>query len=740
MYKYLLDTDIKLYDILGLASFGLLVLFNFANIRTKKHFLSYASQYTRFSIENSRFKNKLLSSYIPWAFIEILLLCVVQNAFGATLNKAFGHMVGTGANYFGLLFATPIMLVAFCMLIGINPLKQIDIITPAFPLALFVGKIACFCAGCCTGFAWKQGLYNYTTHRSEFPTQLLEAGLVLLIFIFMMIFRKKIKTGTMFPIYMIVYCGTRFFSEFTRSEENVWGILKTYHILCIIGFIVGIIELIVVLRFNDKLTRIFSKSDEEIKKSVEEKKRKKLSIKNKYNKNGHKKSPETINQPEQKAIASRTLILLWLLGLIGQIGWNIENVWFNTFVYSKIEKNPSIITCMLILSALATTISVFVFGTLSDRTGKRRTFMSIGYIAWGVLTIAFAATQFMAKNFFTFAVVCIIFGDMLVSLFASMGTDVGFAAWTTDIIKNSNRGQIGGIIAVQCVLGTMLGNIIGGFLVGQNNNYLRLFVVIGLILIFTGIFAAIAFTKKDDVPPAVRGAFTSQFFSVFDIRSLLKNKELFCVNIAVAIFFTGFNTYFVHLGNYIIHYLGFSADKMGIIEAVPLVLAMIVTLPVSKHINNDKFREISIASVVIGIIGMLFMYPLSPIKVNPYKIFNFDLYLAVFLLGVSYVIMLQATKVWTKKLYPVDSKAQYEGSWIVSYALIPMTLASIISQAIVRTSGLSVINDLTGKTEYIPNGNLFLAGTLISALSIIPVIISKKYHTDAKKKSSKKSR
>lgn len=722
MYQYLGNTGIHLYDFLGTASFVLLVIFNIANIRKKRDFISYTSQFLRSKIENSRLKNKFLSSYIPWALIEIILISFIQNGFTASINKSFGDMVGTGANYFGLLFVVPILMIAFCLLTGINPLKQIDLVTPSFPLSLVLVKMGCFCEGCCNGAEWEYGLYNHTYDRIEFPVQLVEAGLALLIFIFMMIFRKKIKPGTMYPIYMVVYSGTRFFSEFTKDNLNVLWNLKIYQILCIIGFVVGLIALFFVLKYNDNLIEFFSKS-------IYEKK-----LEN--NKKTAKENKKQIKNP----INSRALVMLWLLGLIGQIGWSIENVWFNTFVYSKIEKNPSIITCMMILSALASTVSIFVFGTLSDRTGKRRSFMSIGYITWGILTIGFAVTQFMAKNFFTFAVICIIFLDMLISLFASMGTDVGFAAWTTDIINNTNRGQIGGIIAVQSVLGTLLGNIIGGFLVGQNNNYLRLFIIIGLILIFTGIFAVLNFTKKDDTLPTARGSFVSQFFSVFNIKNLLKNKELFCINIAVAIFFTGFNTYFVHLGNYLLHYLGFSAEKMGIIEAVPLVLAMIVTLPVSKYINNNKFYEISVASVIAGIAGMLFIYPLSPSNVNPDKLFNLKLALALFLLGVSYVIMLQSTKVWTKKLYPNDGKAQYEGSWAVAFVLIPMTLASLISNAIVRTSGISILNELTGKTDYIPNGNLFLVGTMISSLSIIPIIISKKYHTETKKKKYKKLR
>lgn len=60
------------------------------------------------------------------------------------------------------------------------------------------------------------------------------------------------------------------------------------------------------------------------------------------------------------------------MGIAGQLCWNMENQWFNTFVYAKIAGDVNIVTCMVIVSALVTTISTFVFGTMSDRAGKRK--------------------------------------------------------------------------------------------------------------------------------------------------------------------------------------------------------------------------------------------------------------------------------------------------------------------------------------------------------------------------------
>lgn len=81
--------------------------------------------------------------------------------------------------------------------------------------------------------------------------------------------------------------------------------------------------------------------------------------------------------------AARFWVVVWGMGVAGQLCWNMENQWFNTFVYAKIAGDVNIVTCMVIVSALVTTVSTFVFGTLSDRSGRRKRYVSIGYIIWG---------------------------------------------------------------------------------------------------------------------------------------------------------------------------------------------------------------------------------------------------------------------------------------------------------------------------------------------------------------------
>ncbi|MCM1544242.1 MAG: MFS transporter [Ruminococcus sp.] len=429
----------------------------------------------------------------------------------------------------------------------------------------------------------------------------------------------------------------------------------------------------------------------------------------------------------RKTSGFRMWLLVWGLGLAGQICWHIENQWFNTFVYAKIGKNPSIITGMLICSALATTFATFFFGTWADRTGKRRIFISAGYILWGIFTIAFGMTEFISKDFYLLAAITVVLADTIMSFFGSMGNDAGFNTWTNDIMTEKNRGQIGAALATQPVLGTILGTVVGGLLVGQNDNYMRLFVVMGVFVIGFGIISILTMSKADDVEPSVRGTFAQQFFSVFNFKKFIQLKELVWVNVAIAVFFIGFNVYFAYMGNYIIYYLGYTADKMGIIEAVPLMLAMLTAIPLSILINKNKNIIISFAAIIINVIGLLVVAPVKAENVDTSSIFNFRVWLGIFLVGVGYVAILQTTKVWTKQLYPKDSKGQFEGIWILFFVLIPMIGGSLIGEAVIKTGGETFIDTVSGQMNYIPNGNIFYVGAAIILLSAIPFAMTIKH-------------
>ena len=246
MYKYLGNTGIDMYYLLNVLMFVPILIFNLSQFGRKKLILS---KKTRSIISNSR-KARVKNLYI---LLEIIIISLLQYALIPICNSILGNLTNSSFNYFGLLFIGPVVLTIVFIFSGIDFLKHIDLITPAYPLALIVAKLGCFCYGCCYGIECSFGLYNHSNKAVEFPIQLVEAGLALMMFVFLMFIRRKTKEGTLFPIYLITYSATRFFSEFLRYDTNVLWIFKRYHLFCLVGIVVGVIELYLVTKKKNKL-------------------------------------------------------------------------------------------------------------------------------------------------------------------------------------------------------------------------------------------------------------------------------------------------------------------------------------------------------------------------------------------------------------------------------------------------------------------------------------------------------
>ncbi|HQB06918.1 MAG TPA: MFS transporter [Rectinema sp.] len=436
---------------------------------------------------------------------------------------------------------------------------------------------------------------------------------------------------------------------------------------------------------------------------------------------------------------SRLWMLIWGLGLAGQLCWNIENQWFNTFVYAKIAKDSTIVTLMVITSALVTTFSTFFFGTLSDRRGTRRRYIAIGYIFWGIFTIAFGMTEFINSGTVakgvelgTFAAVLVVLADDVMSFFGSMGNDSGFNAWINDITTDSNRGQLGAALATQPVIGTIVGTVLGGMLIGPEDNYQRLFWAMGIFVIAMGILSL--FTMKDapSLKPHKEGKFWDQFLSVFSFKGFFSRRELVLVSITTALFFIPFNIYFVHMGNWLIYRIGFTPDSMGLIEGVGLIAAMALVIPAIGLINRNKTPLVAGIAIIIDMIGLwviyLFVRPGMVDIENVFSTKNIVLFLGVFLAGGGYVLIAQCMTMWVKQLYPEQNRGQFEGVRITFFTLIPMIIGTVIGNIIIKTGSGTFLNEF-GIMENIPTEAIYLWAAILLVPAFIPLgFASRDYH------------
>ena len=350
-------------------------------------------------------------------------------------------------------------------------------------------------------------------------------------------------------------------------------------------------------------------------------------------------------------------------------------------------------------------------GTWSDRLGKRKPFIAIGYILWGLCTIGFGATEFLPAHPFISAAVIVITADAIMSFFGSMAYDAGFNAWTTDISDESNRGRLGGAFAAMPVLATIFGAIVSAMIVSAFD-FFPFFIMMGSLVIAMGIFSLFTLqehpgliAKRDE-----RG-YWHQFASVFNWKTVRSNQELFWVFILFTVYFIGFNVYFPYLTIYFKHSLNMSYSSAGLLQGLGLVAAVMLTFPAGKAIDRGKTILVVRFAILSTLAGLMILSAVTH---------SLLLLAGIFVTGTGYVLISQALTAWVKNLYPEKQRGQFEGIKQIFLVCIPMIFGPSLATIVIQNYGIQAQTE--NGMSYVPTGSLFLGGAAVILLTFLPLI------------------
>lgn len=412
-------------------------------------------------------------------------------------------------------------------------------------------------------------------------------------------------------------------------------------------------------------------------------------------------------------LGTRVWLGVIIVGLVGQIAWAVENLYLNVFVYDTITDDPNAIALMVALSAVSATLATLLIGPLSDRIGKRRLFITGGYVIWGISTMLFGLITVDAiaplvpfLSAVAAATAAVILLDCLMSFLGASANDASFNAWVTDVTEPSNRGRVESVIAAMPLIAMLL--VFGGLDgLTKAGDWQLFFVVVGVLMIAAGLVALVLIR---DVPGEPKQEESLLRAIVHGLRpsAVRENPRLYLALAALAILGVSTQVFLPYLIIYVQRYLQ--------IEAYALVLAVVLTGSAIVSVLGGR---------VIDRIGKVnAMLPAAAIYLAGLVIMVFargliGVILAGLVMMSGWMLTTAAIAASVRDYSPIDRVGMVQGLRMIAYVLIPMVLGPFIGAAVIRNAD-EYYEDL-GQLKQVPTPGIFVATAVVVLFVVIPV-------------------
>ena len=410
-------------------------------------------------------------------------------------------------------------------------------------------------------------------------------------------------------------------------------------------------------------------------------------------------------------------LALIVFSLVGQIAWVVENMYFNVFIYKMFNASASDISLMVEASAVAATLTTIFIGALSDRIGKRKIFMCLGYVLWGFSILAFAfvrldiikASLGAAVNAAAIAVTIVIILDCVMTFFGSSANDAAYNAWLTDMTDSTNRGKAEGINSMMPLIAILV--VFGGFMgfdLDKAESWTSIYIIIGAIVILIGI---IGFFIVDEAPTKQRdelGYFATILYG-FRPSVMKKHRELYLTLIGFVIFGISIQVFMPYLIIYYEKTLGMS--DYVLIMAPAILFAAAVTALYGRLIDRlgaEKALLPSLGMLAFGYV-LLFVFP-GVIRTEGLAM-RAPVFIGSLLMMSGYLTGMAVFGTKIRNETPESMAGRFQGLRIIAQVLIPGVIGPAIGAAVLKNA--DVITNSDGTTSFLPSNAIFLAALIV---------------------------
>jgi MFS family permease len=405
------------------------------------------------------------------------------------------------------------------------------------------------------------------------------------------------------------------------------------------------------------------------------------------------------------------------LAITGQIAWAVENTWFNTFVYDTITPDPRPVAWMVAASAITATLTTLLMGTLSDRTrtrwGRRRPYILMGYLLWGISTALFPTVAYIKVTSIT--IVLVVVADSLMTFFGSTANDANFSAWTTDIASSDQRGRVEGVLNLSLFIAQIVAMVAAGMVI-DSVGYFVFFYILGAIVSVVGVVAG---SLLQDAPlPEGNGhrkSFWAEFAELFKLDTLRQNRTLFTLMLFIMIVNIGMQVSFPYLIIYLENYIGITKSEFSVIGGAVMVGSAVLAIPFGFLADRWNKRLMIAAATIISSLGGILLSLVTSLAL---------LSITGLLWQAFSVASSIAAVAWVKDLLPEQNRGKFLGIYMIFWVAVPMIVGPAIGSLLIQNFGIPTVQN--GQAGFIPVPVIFQAGSLIALLGLIPLFFIRK--------------
>ncbi|MBQ8504003.1 MAG: MFS transporter [Clostridia bacterium] len=442
----------------------------------------------------------------------------------------------------------------------------------------------------------------------------------------------------------------------------------------------------------------------------------------------------------ENKLSKRLWVNILLFSFMGGVAWNVENMYFNTFLYNSIYTGASAeaiagtmapttaISRMVALSAITAVVTTFIMGTLSDKMRKRKVFISVGYIVWGVITAAFGliSRDNIAAVFgltdevkiLTFTVWAVILMDMLMTFMGSTSNDSAFNAWVTDVTTPKTRPQVEtalmliGFVAMGAVMG------VGTLAQSGTVTYSAFFLGLGAIVTVCGVLGLFLLQDPETkVEASSDSNYWSDLFYGFRPSVIKENSRLYLTLASVCFFSVAFQVFFPYLFVYLQYVILPANEGVNLISAgvlVPAVLAvaaLVAGIVVLMKVANKNKAAALFAGVACLVVGLFILSTTTNIV---------GVLIGVAPTFIGYIVLTVQLNASIKDFIPVGKAGLFQGIRMIFVVLIPMVVGPVIGDIACRNSAVTYMNEY-GVETIVPSESMFLYSAVIALLVFVPL-------------------